>query len=135
MSNGPEELKEYNWIRCQEAGIQYKKLVRSFGEFQWGRSILFIHRSHPGKIPYVISDKNSGMSVAVGLRTPTVRAAKLHLTQNLTDEQDVVLNLLPSQRLLMAYHNRKLKDLPYRKEVANQIIWALEERITSSNPF
>lgn len=39
--------KEYNYIRCCEVGIEYKKLVRSYGEFQWGRSTLFIHKAHP----------------------------------------------------------------------------------------
>lgn len=127
--------KEYNWIRCCEVGIEYKKCVRSYGEFQWGRSTLFIHKAHPSGWPYVISDKDSGMAVLSGLRTPTVKAARLFLARNLTDEQDEALDRLPSQRLLKAYHRKKLTDLPHRSKVASSILKALEEQITSSSPF
>ena len=127
--------KEYNWIRCCEVGIEYKKCVRSYGEFQWGRSTLFIHKAHPSGWPYVISDKDSGMAVLSGLRTPTVKAARLFLARNLTDEQDEALDRLPSQRLLRAYHRKKLTDLPHRRKVASSILKALEEQITSSSPF
>ncbi len=127
--------KEYNWIRCCEVGIEYKKCVRSYGEFQWGRSTLFIHKAHPSGWPYVISDKDSGMAVLSGLRTPTVKAARLFLARNLTDEQDEALDRLPSQRLLKAYHRKKLTDLPHRRKVASSILKALEEQITSSSPF
>lgn len=127
--------KEYNWIRCCEVGIEYKKCVRSYGEFQWGRSTLFIHKAHPSGWPYVISDKDSGMAVLSGLRTPTVKAARLFLARNLTDEQDGALDRLPSQRLLKAYHRKKLTDLPHRRKVASSILKALEEQITSSSPF
>lgn len=127
--------KEYNWIRCCEVGIEYKKCVRSYGEFQWGRSTLFIHKAHPSGWPYVISDKDSGMAVLSGLRTPTVKAARLFLARNLTDEQDEALDRLPSQRLLKAYHRKKLTDLPHRRKVASNILKALEEQITSSSPF
>lgn len=127
--------KEYNWIRCCEVGIEYKKCVRSYGEFQWGRSTLFIHKAHPSGWPYVISDKDSGMAVLSGLRTPTIKAARLFLARNLTDEQDEALDRLPSQRLLKAYHRKKLTDLPHRRKVASSILKALEEQITSSSPF
>ena len=127
--------KEYNWIRCCEVGIEYKKCVRSYGEFQWGRSTLFIHKAHPSGWPYVISDKDSGMAVLSGLRTPTVKAARLFLARNLTDEQDEALDRLPSQRLLKAYRRKKLTDLPHRRKVASRILKALEEQITSSSPF
>lgn len=127
--------KEFNYIRCREVGIEYKKLVRSYGEFQWGRSTLFIHKAHPGKWPYVISDKNSGMAVLCGLKTPTVRAAKLFLAKNLTDAQDEALDRLPSQRLLKAYRRKRLVDLPHRREVSQQILFALEREITSGDPF
>lgn len=127
--------KEYNWIRCQEVGIEYKKCVRSYGEFQWGRSTLFIHKSYPSGWPYVISDKDSGLAVLRGLKTPTVGAARLFLARNLTNEQDEALDRLPSQRLLKAYHRKRLSDLPHRKEVARDILYALEEQITSSSPF
>lgn len=127
--------KEYNWIRCCEVGIEYKKCVRSYGEFQWGRSTLFIHKAHPSGWPYVISDKDSGMAVLSGLRTPTVKAARLFLARNLTDEQDEALDRLPSQRLLKAYHRKKLTDLPHRREVAQDILFALEEQMTSGVPF
>lgn len=127
--------KEYNYIRCREVGIEYKKLVRSYGEFQWGQSTLFIHKAHPAKWPYVISDKNSGLAVLCGLKTPTIKAAKLFLAKNLTDEQDKALDRLPSQRLLGAYRRRRLADLPHRREVAQDILFALEEQITSGVPF
>lgn len=127
--------KEYNYIRCCEVGIEYKKLVRSYGEFQWGRSTLFIHKAHPSGWPYVISDKDSGMAVLSGLRTPTIKAARLFLARNLTDEQDEALDRLPSQRLLKAYHRKKLTDLPHRRKVASSILRTLEEQITSSSPF
>ena len=127
--------KEYNYIRCCEVGIEYKKLVRSYGEFQWGRSTLFIHKSQPKGWPYVISDKNSGMAILGGLKTPTVKAARLFLAKNLTDEQDEALDRLPSQRLLKAYHRRRLADLPHRKEVAQDILFALQGVMTSDVPF
>lgn len=129
------EPREFNWIRCREVGIEYKKLVRSYGEFQWGRSTLFIHKAHPAGWPYVISDKDSGMAIACGLKTPTIRAARLFLAKNLTDEQDEALDRLPSQRLLKAYHRRRLADLPYRKEVAENILRELEGVMTSGDPF
>ena len=129
------EPREFNWIRCREVGIEYKKLVRSYGEFQWGRSTLFIHKAHPAGWPYVISDKDSGMAIACGLKTPTIKAARLFLAKNLTDEQDEALDRLPSQRLLKAYHRRRLSDLPYRKEVAENILRELEGVITSGDPF
>lgn len=127
--------KEYNYIRCQEVGIEYKKLVRSYGEFQWGRSTLFIHKSQSKGWPYVISDKNSGVAILCGLKTPTVKAARLFLAKNLTDEQDEALDRLPSQRLLKAYHRRRLADLPHRKEVAQDILFALQGVMTSDVPF
>ena len=127
--------KEFNWIRCMEAGIEYKKLVRSYGEFQWGRSTLFIHKAHPAKWPYVVSDKNSGLAILCGLKTPTVRAARLFLAKNLTDEQDEALDRLPSQRLLKAYHRRRLSDLPHRREVADDILRELEGIMISDVPF
>ena len=130
---GPE--REYNLIRCREVGIEYKKLVRSYGEFQWGRSTLFIHKAQPAGWPYVISDKNSGLAVISGLKTPTVKAAKLYLSKNLTDEQDEALDRLPSQRLLCGYRKRKLEDLPYRREVAQDILFALQGVMTSGDPF
>ena len=74
-------LREYNWIRCCEVGIEYKKLVRSLAELQWGRSTLFIHKTK-GKSTYTITDKNSGMAVLEGLKEPTVRAARLYLARN-----------------------------------------------------
>lgn len=127
--------KEYNWIRCKEVGIEYKKLVRSYGEFQWGRSTLFIHKAHPAGWPYVITDKDSGMAVLSGLKTPTVKAARLYLAKNLTDEQDEALDRLPSQRLFKAYRQRRLADLPYRKEVAKDILSILEGQMVSGDPF
>lgn len=130
-----KEPREFNWIRCQEVGIEYKKLVRSYGEFQWGRSTLFIHKAHPTGWPYVISDKDSGMAIACGLKTPTVKAARLFLARNLTDEQDEALDRLPSQRLLKAYHRRRLADLPYRREVAENILRELEGVMISGDPF
>mgnify|MGYP007084303879 FL=1 len=127
--------KEYNYIRCCEVGIEYKKLVRSYGEFQWGRSTLFIHKAHPSGWPYVISDKDSGMAVLSGLKTPTVRAARLYLARNLTDEQDEALDRLPGQRLLKAYHRKRLTDLPHRRKVAPDILRILEGQIISNSPF
>lgn len=128
-------MVEYNWIRCREAGIEYKRWVRSYGEFQWGRSTLFIHKSVPAGWPYVISDKNSGLSILVGLKTPTVKAAKLYLAKNLTDQQDQALDRLPSQRILHAYKRRRLEDLPYRSQVQNDIIMALQGEMNPQNPF
>ena len=127
-------LREYNWIRCCEVGIEYKKLVRSLAELQWGRSTLFIHKTR-GKSTYTITDKNSGMAVLEGLKEPTVRAARLYLARNLTDEQDKELDMLPSQRLLRAYHRRRLEDLPYRKDVEQDILFALQGIMTSGDPF
>lgn len=128
-------MDEYNWIRCREVGIEYKRWVKSYGEFQWGRSTLFIHKSVPAGWPYVISDKNSGMAILVGLKTPTVRAAKLYLAKNLTDQQDEALDRLPSQRILHAYRRRRLADLPYRRQVQDQILMALQGDMTSGDPF
>lgn len=127
--------KEYNWIRCREVGIEYKKCVRSYGEFRWGRSTLFIHKAHPAGWPYVISDKDSGLAVLSGLKTPTVKAARLFLAKNLTDEQDEALDRLPSQRLLKAYYRRRLVDLPHRREVAQDILFALQGQMVSGDPF
>ena len=127
--------KEYNYIRCREAGIEYKKLVRSYGEFQWGKSTLFIHKAYPAKWPYVISDKNSGIAVIRGLKNPTVKSAKLFLAKNLTDEQDEALDRLPSQRLLGAYQRKRLSSLPHRREVAQDILFSLQNTITSGVPF
>lgn len=128
-------MAEYNWIRCKEVGIEYKKWVRSYGEFQWGRSTLFIHKAVPAGWPYVISDKNSGLAVLVGLKTPTVRAAKLYMAKNLTDQQDLALDRLPSQRILHAYRRRRLEDLPYRRQVQNEILMALQGQMISGDPF
>ena len=127
--------KEYNYIRCCEVGIEYKKLVRSYEECKWGRSTLFIHKAHPAGWPYVISDKDSGLAILCGLKTPTVRAAKLFLAKNLTDEQDEALDRLPSQRLLKAYRRRRLADLPHRREVEKDILFALQGQMTSDFPF
>lgn len=127
--------KEYNYIRCSEVGIEYKKLVRSYGEFKWGRSTLFIHKAQPAGWPYVISDKDSGLAVLCGLKTPTVRAARLFLAKNLTDEQDEALDRLPSQRLLSAYRRRRLVDLPHRREVDQEILFKLQSQMTSDVPF
>ena len=128
-------MKEFNYIRCKEAGIEYKKLIRSYKEFKWGRSTLFIHKAHPAGWPYVISDKDSGLAILCGLKTPTVRAAKLFLAKNLTDEQDEALDRLPSQRLLKAYRRRRLADLPHRREVEKDILFALQGQMTSDFPF
>ena len=128
-------MKELNYIRCKEAGIEYKKLIRSYKEFKWGRSTLFIHKAHPAGWPYVISDKDSGLAILCGLKTPTVRAAKLFLAKNLTDEQDEALDRLPSQRLLKAYRRRRLADLPHRREVEKDILFALQGQMTSDFPF
>lgn len=127
--------KEYNYIRCREVGIEYKKLVRSYEEFQWGRSTLFIHKAHPAGWPYVISEKDSGLAILCGLKTPTVRAARLFLAKNLTDEQNEALDRFSRQRLLKAYHRRRLADLPHRKGVAQDILFALEGQMTSGVPF
>lgn len=127
--------REFNYTRCEEVGVEYRRLVRSYGEFQWGRSTLFIHKAYPAGWPYVISDKDSGLAVLRGLKTPTVKAARLFLAKNLTDEQDEALNRLPSQRLLKAYHRRRLVDLPHRREVAQDILFALEGQMTSGVPF
>lgn len=128
-------MADYNWIRCREVGIEYKKWVKSYGEFQWGRSTLFIHKAVPAGWPYVISDKNSGLSVLVGLKTPTVKAAKLYLAKNLTDQQDEALDRLPSQRILYAYKRKRLTDLPYRRQVQKDILMALQGEMTSGDPF
>lgn len=128
-------MAEYNWIRCKEVGIEYKRWVKSYGEFQWGRSTLFIHRAVPAGWPYVISDKNSGLAVLVGLKTPTVRAAKLYMAKNLTDQQDLALDRLPSQRILHAYRRRRLEDLPYRRQVQDEILMALQGQMISGDPF
>lgn len=128
-------MAEYNWIRCKEVGIEYKRWVKSYGEFQWGRSTLFIHKAVPAGWPYVISDKNSGLAVLVGLKTPTVRAAKLYMAKNLTDQQDLALDRLPSQRILHAYRRRRLEDLPYRRQVQDEILVALQGQMISGDPF
>lgn len=128
-------MAEYNWIRCKEVGIEYKRWVKSYGEFQWGRSTLFIHKAVPAGWPYVISDKNSGLAVLVGLKTPTVRAAKLYMAKNLTDQQDLALDRLPSQRILHAYRRRRLEDLPYRRQVQDEILMALQGQMISGDPF
>lgn len=127
--------KEYNLIRCREAGVEYKKLVRSYGEFKWGRSTLFIHKAVPAGWPYVISEKDSGLAILCGLKTPTVRAAKLYLARNLTDSQDEALDRLPSQRLLKACHRKRLNDLPYKRKVAKKILFNLQGVMTSGDPF
>ncbi len=127
--------KVYEWIRCKEAGIEYKKLVRSYGEFQWGNNTLFIHKASPAKWPYVISDKNSGLSILIGLKTPTVKAAKLYLAKNLTESQEEALRRVSRQRLLKAYRRRRLADLPYRKEVEQDILFSLQGVMTSGDPF
>lgn len=62
-------LREYNWIRCCEVGIEYKKLVRSIAELQWGRSTLFIHKTK-GKSTYTITDKNSAWQSWRGSKNP-----------------------------------------------------------------
>lgn len=129
------DSKEYNWIRCREVGIEYKRWVKSYGEFQWGRSTLFIHKAVPAGWPYVISDKNSGLAIICGLKTPTVRAAKLYLAKNLTDQQDRALERLPSQRILHAYRRRRLGDLPYRSQVRDNILMALQGEMISGDPF
>ena len=128
-------MTEYHYIRCREAGIEYKKLVRSYGEFDYGGVRLFIHKAQPAKWPYVISEVDSGLSVIVGLKKPTVAAAKLYLARNLTEEQDRALEVFSQQRLLKAYRRRKLEDLPHRKEVLQDILFALEETMASGVPF
>jgi hypothetical protein len=128
-------MKEYHYIRCREAGIEYKKLVRSYGEFEYGGLKLFIHKAQPAKWPYVISEVSSGLSIACGLKKPTVAAAKLYLARNLTEEQDRALDLFSQQRLLRAYRRKRLEDLPHRREVLQDILFALEETMTSGFPF
>ena len=128
-------MKEFHYIRCKEVGIEYKKLVRSYGEFEYGGLKLFIHRAQPAKWPYVISEVSSGMSIACGLKKPTVAAAKLYLARNLTEEQDRALDLFSKQRLLRAYRRKRLEDLPHRREVEKDILFALEEQMMSTIPF
>ena len=128
-------MKEFHYIRCKEVGIEYKKLVRSYGEFEYGGLKLFIHRAQPAKWPYVISEVSSGQSIACGLKKPTVAAAKLYLARNLTDEQDRALDLFSRQRLLRAYRRKRLEDLPHRREVEKDILFALEEQMMSTIPF
>lgn len=128
-------MKEFHYIRCKEVGIEYKKLVRSYGEFEYGGLKLFIHRAQPAKWPYVISEVSSGMSIACGLKKPTVAAAKLYLARNLTEEQDRALDLFSQQRLLRAYRKKRLEDLPHRREVEKDILFALEEQMMSTIPF
>ena len=128
-------MKEFHYIRCKEVGIEYKKLVRSYGEFEYGGLKLFIHRAQPAKWPYVISEVSSGLSIACGLKKPTVAAAKLYLARNLTDEQDRALDLFSRQRLLRAYRRKRLEDLPHRREVEKDILFALEEQMMSTIPF
>ena len=128
-------MKEFHYIRCKEVGIEYKKLVRSYGEFEYGGLKLFIHRAQPAKWPYVISEVSSGLSIACGLKKPTVAAAKLYLARNLTEEQDRALDLFSRQRLLRAYRRKRLEDLPHRREVEKDILFALEEQMMSTIPF
>ena len=128
-------MKEFHYIRCKEVGIEYKKLVRSYGEFEYGGLKLFIHKAQPAKWPYVISEVSSGMSIACGLKKPTVAAAKLYLARNLTEEQDRALDLFSQQRLLRAYRRKRLEDLPHRREVEKDILFALEEQMMSTIPF
>lgn len=128
-------MKEFNWIRCQEVGIQYKKLVKSYGQFTYGRTRLFIHKSIAGDGLYSISDIDSGILIITGLRKPSIPAARVYLSRNLTPEQDKVLDLYPSQKLLKAYHRKSLDLLPNKKEVEDQILRRLEEIIISGNPF
>ena len=128
-------MKEFHYIRCKEVGIEYKKLVRSYGEFEYGGLKLFIHKAQPAKWPYVISEVNSGLSIACGLKKPTIAAAKLYLARNLTEEQDRALDLFSRQRLLRAYRRKRLEDLPHRREVEKDILFALEEQMMSTIPF
>lgn len=128
-------MKEFHYIRCKEVGIEYKKLVRSYGEFEYGGLKLFIHKAQPAKWPYVISEVSSGMSIACGLKKSTVAAAKLYLARNLTEEQDRALDLFSQQRLLRAYRRKRLEDLPHRREVEKDILFALEEQMMSTIPF
>lgn len=128
-------MKEFHYIRCKEVGIEYKKLVRSYGEFEYGGLKLFIHKAQPAKWPYVISEVSSGLSIACGLKKPTVAAAKLYLARNLTEEQDRALDLFSQQRLLRAYRKKRLEDLPHRREVEKDILFALEEQMMSTIPF
>lgn len=128
-------MKEFHYIRCKEVGIEYKKLVRSYGEFEYGGLKLFIHRAQPAKWPYVISEVSSGLSITCGLKKPTVAAAKLYLARNLTEEQDRALDLFSKQRLLRAYRRKRLEDLPHRREVEKDILFALEEQMMSTIPF
>ena len=128
-------MKEFHYIRCKEVGIEYKKLVRSYGEFEYGGFKLFIHKAQPAKWPYVISEVSSGLSIACGLKKSTVAAAKLYLARNLTEEQDRALDLFSQQRLLRAYRRKRLEDLPHRREVEKDILFALEEQMMSTLPF
>ena len=128
-------MKEFHYIRCKEVGIEYKKLVRSYGEFEYERLKLFIHKAQPAKWPYVISEVSSGLSIACGLKKSTVAAAKLYLARNLTEEQDRALDLFSRQRLLRAYRRKRLEDLPHRREVEKDILFALEEQMMSTLPF
>lgn len=128
-------MKEFHYIRCKEVGIEYKKLVRSYGEFEYGGLKLFIHKAQPAKWPYVISEVSSGLSIAYGLKKSTVAAAKLYLARNLTEEQDRALDLFSRQRLLRAYRRKRLEDLPHRREVEKDILFALEEQMMSTLPF
>ena len=128
-------MKEFHYIRCKEVGIEYKKLVRSYGEFEYGGLKLFIHKAQPAKWPYVISEVSSGLSIACGLKKSTVAAAKLYLARNLTEEQDRALDLFSKQRLLRAYRRKQLEDLPHRREVEKDILFALEEQMMSTIPF
>lgn len=128
-------MKEFHYIRCKEVGIEYKKLVRSYGEFEYGGLKLFIHKAQPAKWPYVISEVSSGLSIACGLKKSTVAAAKLYLARNLTEEQDRALDLFSQQRLLRAYRRKRLEDLPHRREVEKDILFALEEQMMSTIPF
>lgn len=126
---------EHHYIRCREAGIEYKKLVRSYGEFEYGGLKLFIHKCQPAKWPFSISEISSGMSIVCGLKKPTVAAAKLYLSRNLTEEQDRALDLFSKQKILRAHRKRRLETLPHRREVVKDILFALEKTMTSDLPF
>lgn len=127
--------KEYNYIHCREAGIEYKRIVRSYGEFFWGKALLFIHKSTRGG-DYTISEKHTGDLVLSDLKTPTIRAAKLHLAKNLSEEKNIALDRYVSQRLLLAYRGKSLKNLPYKKQIKDQILKAYEGVIIGeSSPY
>ena len=84
-----------------------------------------------GLMPYL----RLALGIACGLKKPTVAAAKLYLARNLTEEQDRALDLFSQQRLLRAYRRKRLEDLPHRREVEKDILFALEEQMMSTIPF